>query len=164
MCILLRHGWQLFSTRQSRLFVQANHPDVTNKSSDIVKKMASSNYTLLDMIDHVSLDMYINQSNSDFKPKQHVKLRYLLRECCCCCFPFRYVTTLLTETEASQTFLKFVRNWQKLIVCMPQILGECLGWSELPRISASFQRSGCYRSKSGYQSQATCRCDIQADI
>jgi hypothetical protein len=72
MCLLLRQGWQLPSSGHSRLFVQANHPDVIDNFSSVVNKMVSSNDALLDMIGYVSLDMYINQSNSGFQPKQQV--------------------------------------------------------------------------------------------
>ena len=67
MSILLENNWELPTSGQSRLFVQANHPDVIDEFSSIVRRLAQSNDALLNIFARVTLDKYINLSNSNFK-------------------------------------------------------------------------------------------------
>ena len=67
MSILLENNWELPTSGQSRLFLQANHPDVIDEFSSIVRRLAQSNDALLNIFARVTLDKYINLSNSSFK-------------------------------------------------------------------------------------------------
>jgi hypothetical protein len=70
MAILLKKQWQLPASGQSRLFLHANHPEVINEFSSLVREMAESNDTLLDMLGYVSMDVYINIANAMFDAKK----------------------------------------------------------------------------------------------
>ena len=69
MTILLEQNWELPSSGHSRLFIQANHPDVIKEFSNVIHYMTENNNVLLNMISRVSLDMYINAAISTFEPK-----------------------------------------------------------------------------------------------
>jgi hypothetical protein len=69
MSVLLEHGWELPASGQSRLFLQANHPDVIDEFSSLVRHVTESNDALLNIFGRVSLDKYINSANSTFEPK-----------------------------------------------------------------------------------------------
>ncbi|CAF4555109.1 unnamed protein product, partial [Rotaria sp. Silwood2] len=69
MSILLEQKWELPASGHSRLFIQANHPDVINEYSNLVQQITERNDILLNIIGRVSLDMYINVANSGFEPK-----------------------------------------------------------------------------------------------
>jgi hypothetical protein len=73
MSVLLEQGWKLPADGQSRLFVQANHPDVIDEFSRLVRHMVESNDVLLNIFGRVSLDKYINSAISEFKPKDQGK-------------------------------------------------------------------------------------------
>lgn len=72
MSVLLEHGWKLPTSGQSRLFVQANHPDVIDEFSSLVRRAAESNDALLNILARASLDKYINSANSTFKPTEQI--------------------------------------------------------------------------------------------
>ena len=67
MSILLEQGWDLDISGESRLFIQANNPDVVDNFASIVRRMSESNDHLLNLIGRVTLDEYINASISTFK-------------------------------------------------------------------------------------------------
>jgi hypothetical protein len=70
MSILLEQNWELPASGHSRLFIQANHPDVIKEFSNLIQNITESNEVLLNIIGRVSLDMYINAANSTFVPKE----------------------------------------------------------------------------------------------
>lgn len=69
MSILLEQNWELPSSGHSRLFIQANHPDVINEFTNVIQYMTENNNVLLDMISRVTLDVYINAARSSFEPQ-----------------------------------------------------------------------------------------------
>ncbi|CAF3709580.1 unnamed protein product [Rotaria socialis] len=74
MSILQEQKWDLPPAGHSRLFVQANHPDVIKEFSNIIQYMSESNDVLMNMIGRVSLDIYINAANSTFEAKEQTDL------------------------------------------------------------------------------------------
>ena len=72
MSILLEQGWELPEAGHSRLFIQANHPDVIKEFSNLLIYISEHNDVLLSMVGRVSLDMYINASNSTFEPRLQI--------------------------------------------------------------------------------------------
>ncbi|CAF0865067.1 unnamed protein product [Adineta steineri] len=66
MSILLEQGWELPADGHSRLFIQANHPDVIKEFSNLMNYISEHNDILLNIVGRVSLDMYINAANSSF--------------------------------------------------------------------------------------------------
>ncbi|CAF0925126.1 unnamed protein product [Adineta steineri] len=69
MSVLLEQNWKLAAAGKSRLFVQVNHPTMLDEFSNLVRRITESNDALLNIFGRVSLDMYINISNSSFEPK-----------------------------------------------------------------------------------------------
>lgn len=69
MSILLKQKWEPDDSGHSRLFIQANHPDVIKEFANVIQYMSDNHSVLLDMIGHVSLDMYINARNSEFEAR-----------------------------------------------------------------------------------------------
>ena len=72
MAILLKKHWELPVSGESRLFLQANHPDVIDEFSSLVREMGESNDALLDILGSLSMDMYINISNAVEDAKQQI--------------------------------------------------------------------------------------------
>lgn len=72
MSILLEQGWDLDISGESRLFIQANNPDVVDNFASIVRRMSESNDHLLNLIGRVTLDEYINASMSTFKASKQI--------------------------------------------------------------------------------------------
>ncbi|CAF2091832.1 unnamed protein product [Rotaria magnacalcarata] len=70
MSILLEQGWELPADGHSRLFLQANHPDVIKEFSNLMNYISDHDDVLLNMVGRVSLDMYINAANSSFSVKE----------------------------------------------------------------------------------------------
>jgi hypothetical protein len=70
MSILLEKNWELPASGHSRLFIQANHPDVIKEFSNLIQNITESNDVLLNIIGRVSLDIYINAANSTFVPEK----------------------------------------------------------------------------------------------
>uniref|UniRef100_A0AC34FA21 Peptidase C1A papain C-terminal domain-containing protein n=1 Tax=Panagrolaimus sp. ES5 TaxID=591445 RepID=A0AC34FA21_9BILA len=58
MSILLERGWKLAPEGRSRLFFQANHPDIVSEIGDIIS--ADNNDLVLNVITRAYLDEYIN--------------------------------------------------------------------------------------------------------
>ena len=69
MSILLEQHWELPASGHSRLFIQANHPDVIKEFSNVIQYIAENNDVLMNMIGRVSLDRYINAAISTFETK-----------------------------------------------------------------------------------------------
>ena len=69
MSVLLEQGWELPASGHSRLFIQANHPDVINEYSSLVQQLTRKNNALLNIIGRVSLDIYVNAAISSFEPR-----------------------------------------------------------------------------------------------
>ena len=68
---LVDAGWELPSSGESRLFLQANSLDVVNELCRVVvSQMTKGCDALVDILAKVSLATYINQTNADFKPKE----------------------------------------------------------------------------------------------
>jgi hypothetical protein len=70
MSILLEQNWELPASGHSRLFIQANHPDVIKEFANLIQYITESNDVLLNIIGRVSLDIYINAANSTFVPQE----------------------------------------------------------------------------------------------
>ncbi|CAF0972664.1 unnamed protein product [Adineta steineri] len=66
MSILLEQGWELPADGHSRIFIQANHPDVIKEFSNLMNDISEHNDVLLNLVGRASLDMYINAANSSF--------------------------------------------------------------------------------------------------
>ena len=66
--------WELPSSGESRLFIQANSLDVVNEVCEtVVSQMNNPCDALVDMLEKVSLATYINQRNAEFEPKKQVE-------------------------------------------------------------------------------------------
>ena len=68
---LIDADWQLPSSGESRLFIQANSLDVVNEFCRIVVSQMTNKScdALVHLLEKVPLATYINQQNADFKPK-----------------------------------------------------------------------------------------------
>ena len=64
MSVLLKYGWELSLSGLSRLYAQANHPDIVHELSCVASQMTERNDAILNIIGHVSLDIYINATIS----------------------------------------------------------------------------------------------------
>jgi hypothetical protein len=72
MSILLEQGWDLDISGESRLFIQANNPDVIDHFSSVVRRMSDNSDHLFNLIGRVTLDVYINASISTFKAQEQI--------------------------------------------------------------------------------------------
>lgn len=68
LSILQERGWELAISGESRLFLQANNPEIIQEFSQIVRIIGEQD-ALIDIIGKVSLDQYINQKLTDFEAK-----------------------------------------------------------------------------------------------
>lgn len=64
MAILLKKNWKLPPSGECRLFLHANHPEVVEEFSSLVREIGRNSDALLDMLGCVDLDLYINNKIS----------------------------------------------------------------------------------------------------
>ena len=70
---LTDYGWELPSSGECRLFIQANSLDVVEEFCKVaVSQLTHSTDALVHMLETIQLATYINQSNEDFKAKQQI--------------------------------------------------------------------------------------------
>uniref|UniRef100_A0A914DBS6 Uncharacterized protein n=1 Tax=Acrobeloides nanus TaxID=290746 RepID=A0A914DBS6_9BILA len=74
MAILLEQGWKLPEEGHSKLFVQANHPDIIDEFVNLAKNIMKDNQIILNLVTRVTMDMYqIIPSINNFKPQKQKK-------------------------------------------------------------------------------------------
>ena len=71
--IFVKRGWNIdFANNETRLFVQVNHPDIIEDVCGLARDVVCCQEVLSDVLSSVSLDLYINQANDGFVPKEQV--------------------------------------------------------------------------------------------
>lgn len=72
--IFVKRGWKIdISNNQTKLFMQVNDPENIHDACELAKNVVCSQDSLSDLLASVSLDMYINQNNTDFVAPTQVK-------------------------------------------------------------------------------------------
>lgn len=70
---LIDAGWELPSSGESRLFIQANSLDVVDEFCRIVvSQLENKSDAVVHLLEKIPLATYINQSNEGFEPKEQV--------------------------------------------------------------------------------------------
>ncbi|XP_057300016.1 uncharacterized protein LOC130630514 [Hydractinia symbiolongicarpus] len=71
--IFVKRGWNVdVDNNETRLFIQANHPDIIAEACDLARNVVCCQDALTDVLSSVSLDMYINQSQQNFGAQKQV--------------------------------------------------------------------------------------------
>ena len=69
--IFRKRGWTIdIHNNETRLFVQVNHPDIIGDVCELATDVVCCQEALSDVLSSVSLDLYINQANQGFIPKE----------------------------------------------------------------------------------------------
>lgn len=64
---LRRRGWEIPASGQCKLFIQANNPVIIDEFTTASRSLGTNSDALADMIGEISLDMYIQSTNSNTK-------------------------------------------------------------------------------------------------
>jgi hypothetical protein len=69
--IFIKRGWNIdIDNNETRLFVQVNHPDIIDDVCDLARNVVCCQDAMSDILSSVSLDLYINQCNTEFSAKR----------------------------------------------------------------------------------------------
>ena len=76
--VFVKKGWKIdIENNETRLFFQVNHPDVIKEVCDMARNCVLSQDALSGVLSSVDLDVYINQTNDEFRgQKQQGKTCY----------------------------------------------------------------------------------------
>jgi hypothetical protein len=72
IAVLLQRGWTLPTSGVSRLFVQANNPDIVDEFAELVRQLSESTDALADLVGRIQMDVLINTKNIGFRPNDQV--------------------------------------------------------------------------------------------
>lgn len=71
--IFVKRGWKVdVDNNETRLFIQANHPDIIAEVCDLARNVVCCQDALTDVLSSVSLDVHINQSQQNFGAQKQV--------------------------------------------------------------------------------------------
>ncbi|XP_061190911.1 uncharacterized protein LOC133199041 [Saccostrea echinata] len=71
--IFVKRGWKIdIKNNETKLFLQANHPDIMRDACSLARNVVCCQDALADILVSVSLDIYINQSTTGFGAQRQV--------------------------------------------------------------------------------------------
>ena len=72
--VFVKRDWKIdITNNETKLFLQINHPDVTQDVCNFAKDIVCYQEALSNVLANVSLDLYINQANKNFDAKDQEK-------------------------------------------------------------------------------------------